>query len=112
MIMLAPPDDGVGRPFFPAAPAGVGPLCSDVALSETGAESSLTLMIRWSSRTSEKNLAWIHEYDIGHDPLAQDVGSPLLRMVQRKKSRLVHRPWDSWHQPRPVDQPHPPHGHR
>lgn len=58
MMMLAPAEDGAGRPFdLPAAPAGVGPLGRDEELSETGAESSRTLMIRCRSRTSVKNLA-------------------------------------------------------
>lgn len=62
MMMLAPPEVGAGRPppppfDLPAAPAGVGPLCMAVAPSETGAESSLTLMMRCSKRTSVKNLA-------------------------------------------------------
>jgi hypothetical protein len=57
MMMLAPPADGAGRALpFPAAAAGVGPLMA-AALSETGAERSLTLMARCRSRTSVKNLA-------------------------------------------------------
>jgi hypothetical protein len=47
MIMLAPPADGAGKALFdlPAAAAGVGPLIA-AALSETGAERSLTLIAR------------------------------------------------------------------
>jgi len=46
IMMLAPPADGAGRALdLPAAPAGVGPLIA-AALSETGAERSLTLMAR------------------------------------------------------------------
>jgi hypothetical protein len=57
IMMLAPPADGAGRALpLPAAAAGVGPLMA-AALRETGAERSLTLMGRWSSLTSVKNLA-------------------------------------------------------
>lgn len=69
--MLAPPAAGVGRPFLPAAPAGVGPLCIELALSETGAERSLTLMIRCSSLTSVKNLACTLSFKLGQLDLYQ-----------------------------------------
>lgn len=104
-MILAPPAAGVGRPFLPAAPAGVGPLCIDVALSETGAERSLTLMIRCSSLTSVKNRAFTISAIQGFSDLRQwGVDLPPHPMVQQRMNRLDRQLGGSWLLRPPVHQ--------